>query len=95
MVRREREEKIAFSVLLAQLLGPMSRLPLENLESILGTYRQHVNHDVYRKPPRARKDAKVARENAALLAKVDRLTVPDDELPMTPPPKKPGGKRRR
>lgn len=93
MVRRERAEKVAFAVLLANLLGPASRMPLEAVESMLGAYERRVNHDAYRQPPRSQKRKKDT-ENAALLAKVDRLTVSDDELPLVPPPKK-GGKRRR
>jgi hypothetical protein len=94
MVRRERWEKLAFARLLAGLLGPASRMSLEAVESMLGAYERRVTHQVYTQPPRSRKTPK-QREQEALLAKVDKLTVSDEDMPMVPPPKKPGGRRRR
>ena len=94
MVRRERWEKLSFARLLASLLGPASRMPLEAVESMLGAYERRVTHQVYSQPPRSRKTPK-QRESEALLAKVDKLTVPDEDMPLITPPKKPGSRRRR
>lgn len=61
---------------------------------MLGAYERQVRHYVYRDPPKGRKTAK-QKQDEARLAKVDKLTVPDDQLPPLPPPQPQGGKRRR
>ena len=94
MVRRERHEKMAFARFVASLVAPLSGMSAEGLTSMLEAYGQHVNHNVYRLPPASRKTT-AQRENEDLLAKVDKLTVSDEDMPPPKPPPKRGGQRRR
>jgi hypothetical protein len=85
---------MAFARLLLTFLGPMARVPFETAESMLEAYDRCVSHQVYGRPLRPPK-TKDETLQAALLAKVDRLTVPDADLPLITPPTKPRGRRRR
>lgn len=87
MVRRERREKVAFARFLTRLAQAAFRVPTEVLEPMFKDYAETVFHESYSKPPKPRTSPK-QRENEDLLAKVDKLTVADDDLPKPPAPRR-------
>lgn len=78
-------EKLAFARLLGELVKAMPGVSSEVVESMLGAYANVLTHSVYLNPPSQKKAAR-DKENKALLDKVERMTVPDEQLP--PPPQK-------
>lgn len=85
MVRRNRVEKLAFARLLGEFVKAIPGVSSEVVESMLGAYANVLTHAVYQAPPE-RKKATREKENKELLNKVDRMTVPDEQMP--PPPQK-------
>ncbi|MBA2706816.1 MAG: hypothetical protein H0U59_03310 [Gemmatimonadaceae bacterium] len=83
MVRRERVEKVAFARLLIDLARPLTKMAPEAAESMLGAYTRAVWHEVYLPQQPMKADPK-KKEQEALLDKVERMTVTDDELPPLP-----------
>lgn len=95
---REREEKIATIQLLATVIGRGLGVAGEALDGMLRLYRQEVTQVRYRPETLAAIRRNMAQQTAkrrsdeTLLKKVEKLTVPDSELP--PLPKKPSRRRR-
>lgn len=87
MVRRERREKVAFARFLARLAQAAFRVPTEVLEPMFKDYAETVFHESYSRPPKPRTSPK-QKENQDLLAKVDKLTVADEDLPKPPAPRR-------
>lgn len=92
MVRRERREKLAFARLFVQVAQTAFRVPVEVLEPMFKDYAETVIHTVYAQPPKREKTAK-EKETATLLAKLDKLTVSDEPLPVPPKARRPKARR--
>lgn len=94
MVRRERNEKEVLVNLFAALFGKAFSVDQEQLKAMLEVYSQELHQTRYNpailgKARRAaRAKAVAAKTDEQLLAKVDKLTVKDDELPPLPPKKR-------
>lgn len=78
-------EKLAFARLLGELVKTIPNVSSEVVESMIGAYAGVLTHAVYLDPPTKKKAAR-EKENKELLDKVDRMTVPDEQMP--PPPQK-------
>ncbi len=89
MVRREREEKLAFARLLTTAAKAIPGVSPGEVESMFMSYARVVTQDAFRPQPVDLKK----KENETLLSKVDRMTVPEEDLPLIPPPTR--RKRRR
>jgi len=85
-IRRQRAEKISFARLLAGLIAPISGLEKEEVTILVSRYAEEVmqfNYNskyepVYLKLLRARVDT--VNEDQLLLAKVNAMTVTDEDL---------------
>lgn len=93
MVRRERVEKLAFARLLGELTKVMPGVSSEGVESMIGAYASVLTHAVYVNPPEQKKATR-DKENKAMLDKVERMTVPDEQLPPPPSKKRRNGRRK-
>lgn len=95
---RERAEKTASMSLMAQLVGRGLGLPPEDIAEMLSSFTDVVSQNRYTPQAAAERRKRIseaARQKKAdksLLEKVDKLTVPDEEL--APLPKR-GRKRSR
>jgi hypothetical protein len=92
MVRRERQEKLAFARFVAGLVKALPGVSSESVETMLVAYAQQVTHEVYNAAARPKDPNE--KENKKLLTKVDQMTVPEDQLPKLPEPPKKRGRRR-
>lgn len=91
MVRRERFEKLAFAKLLTECAKLLPGVSSDAVESMLMDYAQRVTHEVYNEPTRKKNPRE--KEDKGLLDKVDQMTVPEEELPELPSPKRRRGRR--
>lgn len=92
MVRRERKEKLAFARLMVACARGLPGVSSERIDAMLQAYV----YEVLQIPAPVKKKDIQEKEHKNLLAKVDRMTVPDAELPKLPEPRgKRGGKKQR
>lgn len=92
MVRRERQEKLAFARLFVQIAQMAFRVPVEALEPMFKAYAETVIHAVSAQPAKTEKTSK-KKETETLLAKLDKLTVSDEPLPPPPEQRRKRGRR--
>lgn len=93
MVRRERREKLALARFFTQLAQFVFRVPTEVIEPMFRDYAETVFHERYSAPAVPKKTDK-QKSDETLLSKLDKLTVPDSDLPK-PPETRRGRARRR
>ena len=98
VARRERSEKFAFARLITSTLCRTQSVHPDTVASMLEMYRLELSQDLYHPDMAALLRATVAsqktaaRAQQAILNKVDKMTVPEDQIPKAPKQK---GKRHR
>ena len=99
-MERERTEKFSLVALFARLVGQGFSIPQDKISGMLSEYLQELSQTRYRPEAVAirrkavRTKINKERSDKALLDRVNKLTVSDEDAPPLPKPKKGGGKRR-
>ena len=85
-IRRERNEKYSLVNIIARLLGTMASVDEEIIDDLLEMYREELYQLKYNykyetaRAKRFKKRLNEMREQAALMSRLDKMTVTDEDL---------------